>query len=401
MIGEAVEGFSEIRWWCKAMIMMQTARAFPKLKPFLDKSVQENVGDATTKTMLEIYTKNTLKLKLQLTAMLDMRKVVSITHTLEGDGAVILQAFSLIEEIRHLGSSLTQVGSLPNVEAVLRAEAKLEKGLSICKVFPGHGACYGKVVDIDKVDSTLYPGTERTAYTILYSGDGHKEDLKVEEIRPLINLADSVLREQIVDGLTPGFKYLSDRLLGNCASNYSCKDTYTLFRLAQTADPTFAASMLTVSMIDELACILFFSDMHPRVPQHRSSLVEQRGARPQRHGRLHREGALASMEPSSAAVEHFFSLCNHMFGDFPAERAGRLRARLAHAAREHAIPPLGLNVLFLGRGRIYGDCQPCGPQFVCGGHLYYMHMHMCLKGCPRGLLVKKWLETSFLFSEIP
>ena len=112
-------------------------------------------------------------------------------------------------------------------------------------------------------------------------------------------------------------------------------------------------------------------------------------------------GRLASMEPSSAAVEHFFSLCNHMFGDFPAERARRLRARLAHAAREHAIPPLGLNVLFLGRGRIYGDCQPCGPQFVCGGHLYYMHMHMCLKGCPRGLLVKKWLETSFLFSEIP
>ena len=284
--------------------MMQTARAFPKLKPFLDKSVQENVGDATTKTMLEIYTKNTLKLKLQLTAMLDMRKVVSITHTLEGDGAVILQAFSLIEEIRHLGSSLTQVGSLPNVEAVLRAEAKLEKGLSICKVFPGHGACYGKVVDIDKVDSTLYPGTERTAYTILYSGDGHKEDLKVEEIRPLINLADSVLREQIVDGLTPGFKYLSDRLLGNCASNYSCKDTYTLFRLAQTADPTFAASMLTVSMIDELACILFFSDMHPRVPQHRSSLVEQRGARPQRHGRLHREGAalLALQHPQVPRV---------------------------------------------------------------------------------------------------
>ena len=75
LIGEAVEGFSEIRWWCKAMIMMQIARAFPKLKLFLDKLVQENVGDATTKTMLEIYTNNTVKLKVQLAAMLDMRKV--------------------------------------------------------------------------------------------------------------------------------------------------------------------------------------------------------------------------------------------------------------------------------------------------------------------------------------
>lgn len=139
LIGEAVEGFSEIRWWCKAMIMMQIARAFPKLKLFLDKLVQENVGDATTKTMLEIYANNTVKLKVQLAAMLDMRKVVSITHILEGDGAVILQAFPLVEEIRNLGNSLTQVGSLPNVEAVLRAKTKLEKGISICKVFPGHG----------------------------------------------------------------------------------------------------------------------------------------------------------------------------------------------------------------------------------------------------------------------
>ena len=43
--------------------MMQIARAFPKLKPFLAQLVLENVGDATTKSMLELYTKNTVKLK--------------------------------------------------------------------------------------------------------------------------------------------------------------------------------------------------------------------------------------------------------------------------------------------------------------------------------------------------
>ena len=135
------------------------------------------------------------------------------------------------------------------------------------------------MVDIDKVDSTLYPGTERTAYTVRYNGDGFTEDLEAEEILPLINLEDSVLRKQIVEGLTPGFKYLNDRLLGNCASNYSCKDTYALFRLAQVADPSFAASMLSARMVDDLACIPYFSDM-----QELWRLISPRTSAPQQPG---------------------------------------------------------------------------------------------------------------------
>jgi hypothetical protein len=70
----------------------------------------------------------------------------------------------------------------------------------------------------------------------------------------------------------------------------------------------------------------------PRVTQHRSSLVEQRGARRQRHGRLHGEGAalLALQVPRVGPPRprlpldgtllcrrraHLFALCNHMFGD--------------------------------------------------------------------------------------
>eukprot|EP00964_Phaeocystis_antarctica_P081818 scaffold51223_cov50-Phaeocystis_antarctica.AAC.2 len=77
-------------------------------------------------------------------------------------------------------------------------------------------------------------------------------------------------------------------------------------------------------------------------------------------------------EMRRARRAHIFALQPHV-RQRPAERAGRLCAGLAHAAREQALPPLGLNVLLLGRGRIYGDCLPRGPQFVCGGHPYYMH----------------------------
>jgi len=42
------------------------------------------------------------------------------------------------------------------------------------------------VIKIDKVESTLYPGTERTAYTVKYDVDNTKEDLEEEEIRHVL-----------------------------------------------------------------------------------------------------------------------------------------------------------------------------------------------------------------------
>ena len=77
-----------------------------------------------------------------------------------------------------------------------------------------------------------------------------------------------------------------------------------------------------------------------------------------------------------------------MFGDALNALADYVQGSLMLRANKRFVPPLGLNVLFLGRGRIYGDCLPRGPQFVCGGHLYYTCLNcICLKGCPRGLLI--------------
>ena len=51
----------------------------------------------------------------------------------------------------------------------------------------------------------------------------------------------------------PAFEYIENRLTGNCAASYDCTETYTLFRLAQAFDPSFAATSLTRGIVDELA----------------------------------------------------------------------------------------------------------------------------------------------------
>ena len=73
--------------------------------------------------------------------MLDVRLLVETTYALEGDRLEILLVYRRIEDVRALGRSIAANadGVLPNVDAVLRATAKLEKGLLIEKAFPGHG----------------------------------------------------------------------------------------------------------------------------------------------------------------------------------------------------------------------------------------------------------------------
>lgn len=60
-------------------------------------------------------------------------------------------------------------GTLPNVDATLRKYTKLSKGLIVSKVFGDKGVFVGKIVKIDKVNSTLYPGTERMGYQVIIS----------------------------------------------------------------------------------------------------------------------------------------------------------------------------------------------------------------------------------------
>ena len=155
MLCESVEGFSTVRWHCKAMIIMQQAKGFGWIQHFLAKLKELQSAETLRGQLSKIYRENAPKLKLQMAAILDMKVIVTTTYTLEGDGLLILLAFAYIEELRALGRQLDHEGSLPNVEAVLRNSAELKLGLVVKKVWAGYGNCSAKVISIDKAESTL------------------------------------------------------------------------------------------------------------------------------------------------------------------------------------------------------------------------------------------------------
>jgi len=339
LMGERAVGFSPIRWYCKAEIVMQNARHFNRIEAFLDTLDEKDFCPTLRVKLREKYDWNPQVLKLQHAAVLDMKSVVSTTYKLEGDGALMPVAFQLIESVRITGRSLASDGTLPNVEAVLRDSAELRRGLIIKKVFAGYGNCEGKVIEIGRAESTLYPGKTRTVYTVQYEVDGTKDDLEEEEIRPLISTGDSELRKSIVEGLSKGFTYLEDRLTGNCAPNFDCRETYELFRLSQVIDPTFAAAHLTPGMVVDLMAIPAFA-AHNLLDGLKFELPAYLAAAatcpPLDRGDLseYTTGVLSwwrnnncsfptwaiaariifAMAPSSAASERVFSLVKQMFG---------------------------------------------------------------------------------------
>ena len=340
MVEEEVVGFSNIRWYCKAEIIMQIAKAFGHVGPFLAMLEQLNYAPTLQGKLSQMLSEKKPVIKLQAAAILDMRAVVSTTYTLEGDGAaLILLAFPLIENIRHLGRNLASEGSLLNVEAVLRNSAELKRGLIIKKVFVGYGNCEATIVKIDRADSTLYPGVVRTVYTVKYTIDGVEEDLEEEELRPLIFTENMPERKPIVEGLQKGFDYLESRLTGNCHEQFSCVETYQIFRLAQIFDPSFAATTLTPAMVDDLVAIKplagfnLVAGLKKELPAYLVAAASCGGFNrtdPAEYSigllkwwRINNPPfptwakaarIIFAMAPSSAASERVFSLVNNMFG---------------------------------------------------------------------------------------
>lgn len=162
--------------------------------------------------------------------MLDMRHLIRTTYELEGDRLELLLVYHRIEELRAFGRALEDEQSssiLPNLDAALRQTVKLVNGTKISKFFSGFGQCEGKVISTGSmVNSTLYPGKERRAFTVKYDSDGATEDLEEEEIRPLVVVNDMPARIGIVTGLRRAFEYLECRITDECDEPYKCGSMY-------------------------------------------------------------------------------------------------------------------------------------------------------------------------------
>jgi hypothetical protein len=257
LIGEPVCGYSAVRWYSKAELAMQIGMHFDKLERLLPKLVADGIGDVTASKMMRIISESRQSLRLQLAAIVDMRKLVATTYELEGDGLELLLAFSRIEELRKLGRTLSQQGVLPNVDAVIRSSLELKPGAKLRKLWPAHGGYFdAKVISSGDVLSTITPGHIVTGWKVEYESDKTREDLEELELRKLLVVTHTKERKEIVDGLAAGFAYLESRLTNNCSTPFHCAQELELFRLVQAFDPTFAVEKgITDEWVRELAVI--------------------------------------------------------------------------------------------------------------------------------------------------
>jgi hypothetical protein len=339
---QVVPGYSKVRWWSKAEIWFVMAENFNQLQPFVRLLQDRGIGAATTTKMANLLRDCSAELKLELAAMLDVRVLVRTTYALEGDRLEVLLVFRRIEELRALGRALAanEDGVLPNVDAVLRATAKLEKGLEISKAFPGHGTFKAKVISSEKCDSTLYPGQERMAYRVRFPSDGAEEDLEEEELRPLIFVLDMPERKRIADALAKGFEYLETRITGTCDAIYDCSAMYKLCQLVQIFDPAFAAAHASPQMVDDLVnvkplgALADIAKMKAQLPTYLTraagftvdtSDVEVFSTSVLEWWRRNADDGISAwadaarivfaISPNSASCERVFALLKNMFGD--------------------------------------------------------------------------------------
>ena len=352
-----VPGYSNVRWYSKAEIIFVIGEAgMPCMRDFLDELDQYGYGDATRTKLRRIYNTQGDRLRLEIAALLDVRDVVRTTYALEGDRLEILLVYERIEALRRLGRSITAGDDcvLPNVDGVLRQLMELKKGVVVEKYFAGHGICKGKLTKKEKVDSTLFPGQERNAWTVKYDADGHEEDFEEEELRsgkdgpapangdgkPVLVVRHLPERQAICDTLAPGFAYLEARLTGTCNVQYSCVAMYEICRVVRAFDPNFASGNLSPAFVDSMQVITplaahgLLSGMKQELPQYlaaagqapvfgRSSVADYTEDI-LKWWRMHSHAfptwaraarIVFAFSPNSASCERVFSLLKVLFGE--------------------------------------------------------------------------------------
>lgn len=352
-----VPGFSNVRWYSWAEIVFVIAEAgMHSLDRFLTEVTDREYGDATRSKLIELCRGPKREaLEIELAALLDMRELVKTTYELEGDRLEVLLLYDRIEKLRAIGKAIKQYddGVLPNVDAVLRKRLELKKDVKIMKHFNGHGICEGKLLKMEKIDSTLYPGQERNAWLVKYE-DGVTEHFEEEELRfgrpgppvpgsdgkPYLVVKDMGERKQVCDSLWGGFQYLENRVNGDCQANYSCVNMYKLCCAARMFDPYYAKVHATPEMVDRMNAITPLSE-HGIIPSLKQELPLYLAAAATSPSLstddvdTYTEGILEwwrvngggfkswkkaaqitfALSPNSASCERVFSLLSHMFGD--------------------------------------------------------------------------------------
>ncbi|KAK3233173.1 hypothetical protein CYMTET_56513 [Cymbomonas tetramitiformis] len=341
LTGTAMVGFSNIRWWSRQEVENEIALNFDSVPALLQRLLDEGVGDATTRKMLDIYQADPLRLEVSFAAGYDgLTNLLATTYALEGDRLEILLVYRRVESLRKYGRALVDDienrGLLPNVDAVIRRAQELKVGCAIRKEFPGYGTFTGRVSSIDKEDPAEY------VYHITYD-DGDSETMTAAELKPLMNVSRQELRQWAIAELQGAYQYLEKRLTGQCDRSYDCTHAYLVCEVAQLFDPSFVAeNAVDACWVQRLAAIVplarhaggkLVAELEGELPEYMAAAAgfscdnndvaaftdAVLGWWRKHAGKLPKWGQAArivfSLSPNSCACERVFSLLKNMFGE--------------------------------------------------------------------------------------
>ena len=332
ILGVPVVSFSKVRWWSRWEIMNQIGMNFGSVPDFLAGLDADDIGDATTRKMLEVLTNQRAELELELAAVMSCERLCIATYRLEGDRLELLLVYRTIEALRLFGADLGKDSSdLPSVAALLRKRHTIAVGTKILEWYPAPDSKWftGKVV--------RKPTAAAPTYKITYS-DATSVEYSETEVRNWIDVLGFAEWQTAVNGVRQAYTYLENRLTNNCQTPYHCAAAYEICRVSQLFDPSFAAVHLTTVFVDKLC------DAVPALRGAAAALkaelvtyqVAARAAAALDHGdvKAFTEGVLVfwrkhgtempawrkaakiifAIPPTSAASERVFSLLEAMFG---------------------------------------------------------------------------------------
>lgn len=338
ILGCAMAKFSTVRWWSRFECMREISVNFSQLPDFLQYLEDNDIGDATTKTMRSIVMDEGDALQLELAAVLSLQRVERATYRLEGDGLEILLVHETIEPLRAFGRSLGKDASdLPSVSALLRAKCVIAQGTCIREYY---GAPHNKWYTGTVTRLPVLPARGVQAiptYQVTYIDKSKIESDEIE-LRNTIDVLKFPEWDKAVASVQGCFKYLEKRLTNDCQTPYHCAAAYEVCRVTQLFDPSYAAVHLTAAYVDELcAAIPMLTDRAQGLKVELSTYSVLAKAAPNLDkGDVHAftEGVLLfwrvkglelpawraaarivfAIPPTSAASERVFALLKAMFG---------------------------------------------------------------------------------------
>eukprot|EP00966_Prymnesium_polylepis_P198953 4610582-Prymnesium_polylepis.1 len=249
-----MQGYSTIRWCSREVVQNELAvKLGAHVDGFVDKLLEREIGEAHPKAMRAILDSKKDELQTELALSLDLSKIISTVHRLEGDGLLQLLAFDEVNALLIFGQTIGDTPqTLPNLSRLLRDKKKLEKGTKVYEYFEGLGWFDGKITQI-----------ANSQYKVLYS-DGKSVFQSELEVRQWVDVRSDDEWIRLVAEAKKGFAYLQSRLDGSCNNiNYDCSNMWDVLQLVKAFDPSFASTSLTQDVARDLVKITPLSKMGP------------------------------------------------------------------------------------------------------------------------------------------